>query len=145
MLVSHWASEAFRLPVTGSSAMLTSPVNARTSSASGEPAGYRPATPMSPSTSPGSMASTASALASSTATQPGPLSAHWMSTMSARSMFRLRTTRSTSSSATGPLRISGGALKARPASVCRIGISPALHSCTVTPSAAGRPPASSQA
>ena len=36
---SHWASEAFRLPVTGSSAPEICGLNARTSSASGEPAG----------------------------------------------------------------------------------------------------------
>src|ERR1700691_434791 len=76
VLSSHWASEAFRLPVTGSSMPEICGLNARTSSASGEPAGYGPATPISISSRPGRIASTASALASRTATQPGPLSGH---------------------------------------------------------------------
>ena len=100
---------------------------------------------MSMSTAPGRMASTASALASSTATQPGPLSAQAISTMSSRAMFSARATRSATGSSTGPLRSSGGAAKARPACVCRTVISPAWHSCTIAPGLAGRPPASSQA
>ena len=36
---SHCPSEAFRLPVTGSSTEVTFGLNARTSSASGEPSG----------------------------------------------------------------------------------------------------------
>ena len=100
---------------------------------------------MSMSTVPGRMASTASALASSTATQPGPLSAQAISTMSSRAMSSARATRSATGSSTGPLRSSGGAAKARPACVCRTVISPAWHSCTIAPGLAGRPPASSQA
>ena len=71
---------------------------------------------MSRSAAPGWTASTASALASSTATQPGPLSAQAMSTMSDRAMFSARATRSATGSSTGPLRSSGGAANARPAS-----------------------------
>src|SRR5690606_16617327 len=75
---SHMASDAFRLPVTGSSSVI--PFlgrNARTSIAAGEPSGYGPTTPMSyRPTNPGSSESTRSASASSTATQPGPLSTH---------------------------------------------------------------------
>ena len=72
---------------------------------------------MSRSTAPGRTASTASALASRTATQPGPLSAQAMSTMSDRAMFSARATRSATGSSTGPPRTSGGAANARPASL----------------------------
>ena len=68
-----------------------------------------------------------------------------MSTMSARGMFSARATRSVTGSSTGPLRTSGGAANARPASVGRTVTSPAWHSCTMPPGSAGRPPASSQA
>ncbi len=90
-------------------------------------------------------ASTASALPSRTATQPGPLSAQAMSTMSDRARFSARVTRSVTSSSTGPLRTRGGAANASPASVRRTVIRPASHSCPMAPGSAGRPPASSQA
>ena len=63
-------------------------------------------------------------------------------------MFSARATRSVTGSSTGPLRRSGGAANARPASPaspCRTVTSPASHSCTMAPGSAGRPPASSQA
>src|ERR1700743_3654421 len=107
------ASEALSDPVTGSSPVpLMSGVNARTSLASGEPGGYGPKTPMSSGDGPGLSARTASALASSMATQPGPLSAHWASMMSARLMPSVAATWSSTGSSTGPERINGGALNA---------------------------------
>ena len=65
--------------------------------------------------------------------------------MSSRSMPSAAASSSSSASATGPERISGGAANASPASVRRIGTSPAPHSCTIRSSARGVPPASSQA
>ena len=55
------------------------------------PGGWSPATPMSrPSNAPksGASANTASASREETATQPAPLSTHWLSTISARSIRR---------------------------------------------------------
>ena len=78
----------------------------------------RPTTPTSMSSrSPGFRASTAPASRSMTATQPGPLSAHWASTMSSRAIPSIRATRATSASSTGPDRSNGGAANAnaRPA------------------------------
>ena len=78
----------------------------------------RPPGPVPPTTpppcprSPGLSASTASASRSMTATQPGPLSAHWASTMSSRAIPSIRATRSTSASSTGPDRTNGGAANA---------------------------------
>src|ERR1700722_11591124 len=124
------ASDAFSEPVTGSSPVpLMSGVKARTSNATGDPGGYGPKTPISRDVTPGASASTASALASSTATQPGPLSAHWASTMSSRSMPSDTAISASSGSPTGPERISGGALKAsRPSGQRRTGTSPTPHS-----------------
>ena len=90
-------------------------------------------------------ASTASALPSRTAIQPGPLSAQAMSTMSDRATLSVLATCSATDSSTGPLRTSGGAANARPASVRRTVMRPASHSCTMAPGSAGRPPVSSQA
>jgi hypothetical protein len=53
--------------------------------------------------------------------------------------------RPASGSSTGPDRTSGGAASASPASVGRIWIRPAPHSCTYVSGLAGPPPASSQA
>ena len=75
--------------------------------------------PMCRSTADGLIASTASALASSAAIQPGPLSAQAMSTMSERAIPRLLATRSAVGSSTGPLRTSAGAAKASPPSARR--------------------------
>ena len=113
--------------------------------ASGEPAGCKPATPMSMSTAPGRRASTAAALGSSTATQPGPLSAQARSMMSARLRPRIAAMCSASGSSTGPDRMSGGAAKASPAGTWRISTRPAPHSWMNTSGRAGFPPDSSQA
>ena len=106
-------------------------MNARSSQAASPPSGCRPTTPTSMSSrSPGFSASTASASRSMTATQPGPLSAHWASTMSSRAIPSIRATRSTSASSTGPDRSNGGAANANWLSPRRIRTSPAAHSCT---------------
>ena len=87
---------------------------------------------------PGVRASTASALSSRTAIQPGPLSAHCASTILARSMRRTAATWSTTAASTGPFRISGGAANASPSGVRRTGTRPAAHSCTMV--SCSRPP-----
>lgn len=75
--ISHPASDALRLPVTGSSTVAPSfGKNARTSYAQSDPSGWAPTTPISMSIGPGRTASTAAASARTTATQPGPLSTH---------------------------------------------------------------------
>ncbi len=61
----------------------------------------------------GSIASTSSAVSSSTPTQPGPLSIHSRSTTWDGSIRRARTMRSRSSSETSPERMNGGPAKAR--------------------------------
>lgn len=143
---SHCAREAFRLPVTGSSAVLPSLTKkARTSNASAEPGGYGPATPRSNPQSGWARSSTACALASSTATQPGPLSAHCAPVMSSRPIRKIAAISAISASSTGPPRSNGGAAKASRPPVWRTGTRPAAHSWTMTPGVAGRPPASSQA
>ena len=102
---------------------------------------------MSRSAKRGLTASTASASSSSTATQPGPLSAHWASTIAvAIDAEHLRNLRATSDSSTGPERISGGAAKPSPSGVsadAHEADAALLHDLTVV--AAGVPPASSQA
>ena len=80
-----------------------------------------------------------------TATQPGPLSAHWASTMSSRGIPSIRATRSTSASSTGPDRSNGGAANANWLSPRRIRTSPAAHSCTTAAASFGAPPISSHA
>ena len=100
-------------PVTGSS-VVPAPdgKKARTSIASGDPAGWRPNRPIFRFVAPGLTASTASALASSTATQPGPLSAHWASMNSDRATPSTAATSCSVGSSTGPLRSVDGARKA---------------------------------
>ena len=78
-----------------------------TSIASGDPDGYGPTTPRSKSIGAGCSASTASALSSMTATQPGPLSTHSAARMSSRLMRRTDAMRSTNAWSTGPERTSG--------------------------------------
>ena len=73
--------------------------------------------------------------ASSTPTQPGPLSTHWASTMSARSMPSTDTIRRRVSSSTGPERSSGGAANASAPSIRRSPIRPASHSWITRPRA----------
>ena len=90
-------------------------------------------------------ASTASALASRTATQPGPLSAQAMSAMSDRAMFSVRATRSATASSTGPLRTSGGAANARPRAGPPHRDQAGLAFLHDGARVGGRPPASSQA
>ena len=99
----------------------------------GRARGYGPTTPRSSSLKAGPTASTASALASSTATQPGPLSTH--SRVDDRPRGRCRGPTRCAARAPrrpGPSARSGGAAKASPFSVRRTGISPAAHSCTIT-------------
>ena len=112
------------------------------------PKGASPTTP-TPTPSPleksGSSASTASALSSITESQPGPLSHHWAPTMSARSMPRTAHTGASSSSATGPPLISGGAAKAKRSRSWRRVTRPTPHSWTTVPGFCGCPPASSHA
>ena len=77
---------------------------------------------------------------------PGPLSTHWASTMSSRSMPRSSARWICTSSSTGPERTRGGAAKKPyPSSRTRIGINPAAHSCTACSASSGVPPASRQA
>ena len=125
--------------MTGSSTVAPSlGKKALTSSASPACSGSGPTTPTSRSIGPGRSASTASALSSRTATQPGPLSTHCASTMSSRSTARIAPRWVTKASSTGPERTSGGAAKARPPSVRRTRTSPASHSCTTGSSPAPR-------
>ena len=132
--------------MTGSSAVWPSfAKNARTSNASGEPAGYGPTTPRSKSTNPGSSASTASALSSSATTQFGPFAAHCASTIASRSIRRTSAIRRISASSTGPLRNGSGDRNARPSVVRRTVTSPAPHSWTIRSPFRGRPPAASHA
>ena len=82
----------------------------------------------------GSKARTASALASSTATQPGPLSTHSASRISPRWMPSTDARCSISDSSTGPDRINGGAANASPSGVWRTRTRPAAHCWTTTSS-----------
>ena len=95
--------------------------------------------------SPGLTASTASALSSSTAIQPGPLSAQDASTMADRSIRSAAATCASRSSVSGPSRSTGGAAKASPSAPRRTRTRPAWHSCTITPPSRGVPPAPSHA
>ena len=78
---NHCASEAFKLPVTGSSRRVPSTgKNARTSIAVADPAGDGPTTPMSRSLAVGRSRRTSSGQANRTAHHPGPLSTQAAST-----------------------------------------------------------------
>jgi hypothetical protein len=93
----------------------------------------------------GCRASTVSASVSSSATHPGPLSAHCASTMSSGSSRRACAISPTSVSSRRSLRTNGGAAKASRPLVWRMRTRPAPHCCTICPSDRGTPPCSSQA
>ena len=107
--------------------------------------GYGPTAPTSRSTNPGRSASTASASASSTATQPGrcrPTTRR--GSPRARSAARTRRARSATPRPGRRAAAAARRTRARPA-VRRTGTSPDAHSWTITSSRRATPPRSSQA
>ena len=114
---SHWATEALRLPVTGSSAAQAvdrrpgAQLDRRLASRAGGSRRRRGRSRAAP----GRSSSTRSALSSRAAIQPGPLSTHSTASISPGSTSeRAGDFRAASSSEAGPERTSGGAAKASP-------------------------------
>ena len=144
--ISHWASEALRLPVTGSSTTAPSlGKKARTSKSAGRSSGCGPTRPRSSSLKPGLTARTASASASRMPIQGSPLSHQAASTIALGSRPRMPAIRSRRPASSAPERSSGGAANASPFSIVRTGTRPIPHSCTITPGRFGCPPCASHA